>query len=391
MSSTGFARPITPLDLEYFYTGAYTHPFILPTDVFDFMEVQKAAGTIETAVGGVLNRVFGALLWSQLNTEANWFGILPKMTWVRSGWRVWYAFSDVDPTTAAIGETATLPSPVRPEIKMVYDSPKIMVRTFEVTDVVEALASVSADDVWGASYQTRAVEGLTFVKTINRALGAKVGELPTAWNAFEKIDRIVSKTGEQGFTAGWEDVHGIDRSAETWANSYVDDSATLRPLTHDMILNALMNTRKRGGMTNVIVTGYETYAAMQGMYMTFVRYLPMGETQIQVGVSGIQSARGLDAGIHVASLLGIPLIQSVDTAVGTGSGELPYIYFLDTSDPEGYGMSRLGISLLRPVEYFETREFPLLNKFVVKGVYRIVGQTVGRHLPGQGKIRDITK
>lgn len=385
----GFARVITPLDLEYFYTGTYTHPFILPTDVIDYLEIVKAAGTIETATGGVLNRVFGALVWSQLNTEANWFGMLPKMTWVRSGWRIWYAFSDIDPTTAAISETSNLPAPVRPEIRMVYESPKIMVRTFEVTDVVEALASVSADDVWGASYQVRAIEGLTFVKTINRALGAKVAEAPTAWSAFEKIDRIVSKNGEQGFGSGWANVHGIDRSTDTWANSYVDDSPTLRTLTHEMILNALANTRKRGGNTNVIVTGYDTFAYLQNMYMTFIRYLPMGETQVEFGVGGIRTARGIDAGIKVASLVGIPLVQSIDTPSGGGSGELQYIYFLDTTDVEGYGMPRLGLSLLRPVEYFETREFPLLNKFVTKGVYRIVGQTVGRHLPGQGKIRDI--
>lgn len=133
---SSLARPITALDLEYFYTGAYSHPFVLPTDVVDYLEITKAAGTIETATGGVLNRVFGSLVWSQLNTEANWFGLFPKMTWVRSGWRVWYAFSDVDPTTAAVSETGNLPSPVRPEVKMVYAKPQIMARTFEVTDVL---------------------------------------------------------------------------------------------------------------------------------------------------------------------------------------------------------------------------------------------------------------
>ncbi|MCS7137361.1 MAG: hypothetical protein NZ941_03215, partial [Candidatus Caldarchaeum sp.] len=100
-------------------------------------------------------------------------------------------------------------------------------------------------------------------------------------------------------------------------------------------------------------------------------------------------ATGINAGVQVATLRGIPIIQSEDVAVGTGSGELPYIYALDTSDDEGYGLPRLGISVLRPVEYFEARDPVLLNKFVVRGVFRFVGQTVGRFLYGQGKLRDI--
>jgi len=152
----------------------------------------------------------------------------------------------------------------------------------------------------------------------------------------------------------------------------------------------LSETRKRGANTNVFVTGYDTFAVLSTLFMNFVRYLPMGETQVSFGVNGVQTAEGINAGIRVASINGIPVIQTQDIPVGSGSGEVGYIYALDTTDTEGYGLPRLAFSLLRPLEYFETREFLLLNKFVVKGAFRIVGETVARYLPGQGKIRDIT-
>ncbi|MEM1801099.1 MAG: hypothetical protein QXF58_05105 [Desulfurococcaceae archaeon] len=384
------ARPITALDVELFYTGQATHPFVMYSDLLDFVEMQKAVGTLSAATTGVLNRIFGALIWTQLNSEANWFGLLPKTTWVRSGWRVKTGFSTTNVADVAVSETSTLPNPRYPDIRMVYENPKIHVLTFEVTDVVEALASVSEDDVWGAAYQMRAEMGVDFVKILNIALGSKVNEAPGSWNALEKIDRIVAKDGEQGLGPGYANVHGIDRSTETWANAYVNDSADLRSLTDDLIIDLLVNTRARGANTNVLVTGYDTYGVLQALYMTFVRYLPMGETQVSFGVNGIQTATGINAGIHVASLRGIPLIQTIDIAKGTGANEISYIYALDTSDPEGYGLPRLGISVLRPVEYFESRDYVLLNKFVVKGVYRFMGQTIGRFLRGQGKLRDIT-
>lgn len=381
------ARLITVEDIELFYTGAAQHPFIVHGDL---LEILKATGTVSTTVTGILNKVYGSLVWTQLNQEANIFGMLPKTTWVRSGWRVKTAMATSTDTAIAMTETSALPSAVYPEIATVTATPKIQAEVFDVSDVVEALSSVSADDVWGAAHQVRLEIGAEFIKLINKQLAHKVAEPATARNTFETLDRVVSKAGEKGFTTGWEDVYGIDRDTATWANAYVDDSTTLRPLTDSMIRNLLTETRERGANTNIFLTGYDTYAAILGLYTTFVRYMPMSETKVQFGVGGIQTATGLDVGINVAALYGIPIVQSVDVAKGGGAGEISYLYALDASDPEGYGFPRLSISILRPVEYFESRDYVLLNKFVVRGVYRVVGELVARFLAGQGKIRDIT-
>jgi len=379
------ARFITAEDIEMFYTGATQHPFVLHGDL---LEIMKSTGTISTSTSGILNKIYGSLVWAQLNQEANAFGMLPKTTWVRSGWRVKKAMGTSTDTDIAITETGTLPSAVYPDIDMVYATPKIQTEVFDVTDVVEALSSVSADDIWGAAHQVRAEVGTEFVKLINKQLLHKVAEAKSSRaNTLTSLDRIISKAGEQGFTAGWEDVYGIDRSdsANSWANAYVNDSTSNRDLTDDLIRTLLQNTRSRGANTNVLLTGYDTYATMLGLYMTFVRYSPMSETKAQFGVNGIQTAAGLEAGVQVASLYGIPVVQSVDCP----ADGISRIYAIDCSDPEGYGFPRMSISVLRPVEYFESRDYVLLNKFVVRGVYRFVGEVTARFLYGQGKLRDL--
>jgi hypothetical protein len=384
------SRYLTPLDLEYFYTGTPGHPFVVHADLLDMIDIQKALGTVETATTGVLNRIYGALLWAQMNQEANAFGMLPKTTWVRSGWRVKTAFAVDNFTDIGLAETASLPPSRIPEVRTLYATPKVHVMTFDVSDVVEALASVSADDVWGAAHQVRAEIGVEFAKQINRALLAKTYD-PAGRMVIDTIDRIVSNDDEYtGAQDGWEDVYGIDRSAEPWANAYVDMSSTLRDLTDFMIRNLLMHTRARGANTNVLLTGYDTYAVIQGIYLTFARQgNPMTVDRAQFGINGITTAEGSNMGIQIAKLYDIPLVQSVDAPKGSGSGEISYLYALDTSDPEGYGFPRMSISVLRPVEYFESRDYILLGKFVVRGAYRFVGELVARFLYGQGKIRDI--
>jgi hypothetical protein len=308
------------------------------------------------------------------------------MTWVRSGWRVKTAMATTTDTDIAITETSSLPSAVYPEIALVTASPKIQTEKFDVTDVVEALASVSADDVWGAAHQVRAEIGAEFIKLLNKQLLHKVAELSSARNTFETIDRVVSKHGEVGNTDGWEDVYGLTRTSGHWSEAYVNDNTTERDLTDSLIRTLLTQTRTRGANTNLLLTGYDTYATLLGLYMSFVRYSPMSETKAQFGVGGIQTAAGLETGINIASLYLIPLVQSVDVPKTT---TLQWIYALDMTDPEGYGFPRMSISILRPVEYFESRDYVLLDKYVIRGVYRIIGELTARFLAGQGKLRDI--
>jgi len=210
--------------------------------------------------------------------------------------------------------------------------------------------------------------------------------------ANDTLDRIVSSAAEASTfapaTTGAEDIYNIDRSAASWSDAVVKYDTNGQDITDDLIRETLADARKAGGQTKVILTGYDTYAKIQGLYMNIVRYTPLGETKVKIGINGIETGEGFDFGVNVASLYGVPLIQAVDTP-NDGSGFASRVYFLDTSDFEGYGIPRLSISVLRPVEYFETRDYALLQKFAVRGVYRFSGEVTARFLPGQAKIRDI--
>lgn len=379
-------RKLTAYDLELFYQGLAGHPFLSLGDIYEFM---KAEGEVSTAVGqSVYNQVYGAFVWAQLNQEANAFGMLPKTTWVRSGWRVKTDFA-TSADNLAISETATLPNAAYPSIAIVRASPKMQVETFEVSDVLEALAGVSVDDIWGSVAQVRAEIGVEFAKMLNRQILDKNTDAAGAGNRLESIDRIVGSYDELTNCADVNtvNIYNLDRdSGASWADSVVlHNNGTARDLTDSLIRQLLTETRKKGANTNVLLTGYDTYAKIQEIYTTFVRYNDLGEARVQFGLNGIETAAGAQVGFQVATLYGLPVIQSVDTPADT----IQRLYALDTTDTEGYGLPRLAISTLRPVEHFETREFLLLNKFVIKGAYRFVGETVARGLAYQGKLRDL--
>lgn len=395
-------RVLTIKDLEYFYTGALTHPFLNPEDL---QMIAKDVGTVGTALGTpYFNVVYGYQLWLQLNREMNAFAMLPKTTWARSGWRVVTAWG----TTAnaiATSETGALPQPTYTTLQVLKTTPKVQALSFELSTVLEDLAGLSQDDIAMNMHNARIVRGMEFGKLLNqqlllRAIGRNasdsygVSDIP---NNLLPIDLIVSGYPESTLAVGGSaigskvNVYGADRSSgESVLDAYVDYSpdGTNRTLTDAMIRNAIQKARARGGNPTVVLTGYDTFAAIQGLYMTFIRYLPMSEAQITFTMNGVSTAEGANVGIKVAALYGLPLITSVDTP--SDPNGIQRIYILDTSDVEGYGVPRAGLSVLRPIEYFEGRDIVYLGKSVIRGVYRFVGDTVFRHLAGQAKIRDIT-
>lgn len=399
-----FARGLSQADLENFYSGANDHPFY---NLGDMVDVHKTAGAVDSSVTGVQNTVYGALVWAQLNNEANMFGIFPKTTWARSGWRVKKQFAETTSTNLSLAETASLPSAKRPDIVTLKATPKLSAQTFEVTDVVEALAEISQDDMWGSVAQMRVEIGNEFVKHINKLVSRRVvgvaatgSETTGPGNSLISIDGIVGNKAETdaASAAAAQDIYGIDRSdsAYAYADSVVKYDVTNGVTLSDTVLREqLASARKNGGNTNVFVTGYDTYAKVLGMYTNFMRYMPISDTKVSFGINGVQSANGLDVGFNVSALFGIPLVTAVDVPGEVDSSgnavttRINRIYGLDLTDTEGYGLPRIAMTLLRPVEYFETRDYALLNKFAVKGVYRMVGELVARNYVGQFKIRDI--
>ena len=226
---------------------------------------------------------------------------------------------------------------------------------------------------------------------------------------FESLDRIISADAEEDVTGGsynnwynpWAANATIDRNSGTTFDSTVESASgtigTNGVLTDDTLRTFLRKIRIAGGKDpNVFLGSHEVYSEIQGLYMPSVRIPnPYGEQLVQVDVNGIQTFKGTGVGIHVDSIYGIPFIPTKDAPRNSSdSSEIGRLFALDTSDAEGYGYPRLGISIAIPTEYYEatrrTPAYPFVNNaFVEKGVYRTMGETVCRHFKSQGKIRDI--
>ena len=382
--------------------------------------IRKADAPITTSTAGTFNAVFGAYAWAQLNLEANAFGILPKVPWDKSGWRVITDKAVLNTTNSntVLGGTAEgglIAETTKPQLKEIDVKPKTVQLPFSASEVMEWLATHSKDDIWGGLGSLRLFMAVQHKEFMNRALladhdtGAAAGGAFAGTLDFETLDRIISSHAEETATGGSGSKH-----CNPWAASAdINRDGTAMPefdctvesaggaigtqgvLTDDTLRTFLRKIRIAAGKDpNVFLGSHEVYSEIQGLYMPSVRVAnPYGESLVQIDVNGIQTFKGTGVGIHVDSIYGVPFIPTKD-APSYASGEVGRLFALDTSDAEGYGYPRIGIQVAIPTEYYEatrrTPAYPFVNNaFVEKGVYRTMGETVCRHFKSQGKIRDI--
>lgn len=407
------SRLLTFQDFLQFYDGSALGPFVSPDDSsFSKTMINTGLGT------GVWNAIYGAQAWFQLNTEANLFGCLPKLSWDKSGFRAIAAFTRAA-NSMAISETGTLPTPTTPTITTIKLTPKINVNTFQTSQVVEQLAKTSQDDIYANLDTVRMFYATEHMKLLNEqmntlAVGTAAATCVDGSTilAMETIDRIVASNAEGvavGLSGGSSPTlaHCVSpyAGAVSRASAGAYDSQVSSPsgtigvaasLTDTSIRTLQQNCKTAGGFNNVWLTGYNTYAEIQGLYLSNWRTITMGELKISTGLNGIKAADGLDVGVKVASLYGLPLIQAVDTPASqtTSGGTLVGVqnmYLLDTTDTEGYGDARLGVQVLNPTNYLETsaRDFILLNALAYEGAYMTMGEQACRFFAAQGKLRDI--
>lgn len=385
-----------------------------------YPSVTKGAGIINTGLGlGVWNPIYGAQAWYQINTESNLFSAMPKFVWDKSGFRMINGYTR-SASSMGITETATLPSPTYPTIQVVKINPKQNVNTFQVTQVVQQLATESQDDIYGNLDTIRGFYATEHGKLLNEQIGTlAVGTSPATSSSgasiltLESLDRIVSSYGE-GVSAGLsatssptladviDPYYGaFNRSAGgSIFDSYVVSGATpltatsttLAPaaLTDATIRQSIQGGRKNGANPTVMLTGYETYALIQGLYVDNIRYFPMSETSVKFNINGIETGEGMIGGMQVPAVYGLPLIQAVNTPVDKYGYER--LFMLDTSDTEGYGYGRLGVSILNPTTYLETtnKDFLFIQQLGYEAMFYTFGEVICRFPAAQVKIRDIT-
>lgn len=352
---------------------------------------------ISTTLGGFWNAIFGAMVWSQLNMEANAFGVIPKKPWTRSGWRVKTQYDLGTTLTGGTAEGGTLPTPVAQARTTLSTKPKSVVHTFAVTQIQQLLSVFSADDVIPDTIEyARRDFAEEHIKMINRMLLAEVTDsYNSSGDNLETIDRIVASNSEKvncGFTAnnGSHDLYGGSVVRETtgytaWADSVViHNNGTNQTFTIQMLDSLIEQTRPyRSGGQRILLTGHDTFEDIQQELQVQQRFTNVEKIRVQPSVNGVQAVEpGIPAGFVVTSYRDIPIIVS-DDVPKDGSSR---IYLLDL----GY----LFFKTLSPTRYYESGittkgdPFPI-NQLADKGAFVTIGEVICTNFKAQGKIRDL--
>ena len=350
--------------------------------------IQKADAPLLSTTTGTYNANYGAQAWSQLNLEANAFGLMPKTVWNQSGWRAITARASAT-TLAGVDTAGTLPETIKPTIAEVSTKPKEVPMTFEISTKQEFLSTVKGDDNWGTMDDMRSYMAIEFAEHLNKQLLTDVDTL--AAYKLESIDRVASSYQEVtdcGITAGDSDIYSLDRdAAASWADAYVSEANNVdRSLTDAIIRDTMSTIGENGGNTNLLLTGFDTYSKIQSLYGDQARYMnPMSQMKVKQTMNGVQTADGTEVGMNVATIYGVPLFKSKNVAKDT----ISRIYLLDTT-PAGTLGPRMHIKVAKPTLYYEAKDkFLELNELMQKAMYYFSGELICNHFAAQGKIRDL--
>jgi len=364
--------------------------------------VQKDDAVL-SSTSGYYNPVFGAMAFSQLNNEANVFAFLPKRPFNKNGYRMVTA----DAGTAgygAVAENGSIPATIKPTITEVPITPREVAHAFDVSYLQEGLIKKTDADNMGDMEFLRGYFSVLHAKRINEMLCKDANTLPQDVDssgtnyAFQSIDRVTITSAAAtalSYTADDEDIYGIDRSDNSWADAGVCDhnSGTDRYLTDDLIRDSLATLETAGAKTNIILTGNDTKYRIFGLYENQVRYpgVLQKDQMVKIGLNGVSTEDGYGVGLRVASVYGIPLLTSQNIEKDT----ISRIYLLDTTEDPATGVPRLFIGLLYPTLYFEAgmsaanpSPFPI-DRFGTEGVFYTAGELICTFLAAQGSIRDL--
>lgn len=345
-------------------------------------DMMKADAPIISSTTGVRNVVFGAKLNIQLVNSVNTFGLLEKRPWQKSGYRAVTAAATT--IKGGTSESGAIGDTIKPTFAEITVPPKLAHFPYEESSIQKALEPTEDDTTkWGDIVQEMQTE---FINAINRALNTDNDTL--ASTDIESIDRIIGSYSEiagVGQTANDLDIHGLDRdAAASWADAYVShNSGTDRTLTLALLDAVLTNIRpywdaSKGNSNKVMTTGNDTLERMQQLLVAQQRYT--APVSAKVGVNGIETLVGAEAGFNIATYQNIPVFPENEMQQDT----ISRVYVIDKDN--------LFFAMLTPPQHLETRgpqDYILLDAFNVRAVDYLQGEVTCTKFKAQGKLRDL--
>jgi hypothetical protein len=344
---------------------------LITVDPYDY--IQKT--DITTGTTGVRNIIYGREVFLWYSQQQNAWGLLPKTGWPENGWGYRYSSAAGLASGAGIAQGASVGTAVIPTYGTVDVTPK---EVEVVTGSSIRLEAVHAEDDTITFEDNRAVIESNFFDAIDTDL---LGDIDTTANAnFESIDRYTeSSTAASGvgFTAGDEDMYGVDRSSVTTMNSWpLHNSNVDRSLTISLI-NQMRQYAEEYWVSfpenKVFLTGYDTWRVWSELDASKQRY---GQMNAVVTINGIETAPGNAGGYKVSTWEGVPVVRDSNCQVDT----ISRAYLLD--------FDYLGMAIGRPLEYIES-DNPYEVGHNRRGLYYMIGEMYGVLPKTSAQLRDL--
>lgn len=369
--------------------------------------LQKA--TYDTSLQGTVNKVFGAVLYAQYNNEHQFYAALPQVDRFDQN-------LNADPKATAFrsahspvalqthSEGGSIPSPNNFTTEEFSVEVKRSETVLEVSDL-QQIRSMIDDSVGLEEFMDEQMDQLNLA--IDRdALAAPALEADSAYSSVDEItplDRVVassdeeanaSDTGGNAYTDGALDYGTIDRSSDTWADSYVDHNGTDRQLTVDLMNSFIDGLTDFGSAMEenlVLLTGRDTatiLSELQADNTSATNIYFDGTDYDREDINDAYTSMGLPGTTRFRHYRGIPIIPNQTCP----SDSVSRIYALDLSTINGEPK----IAIENYAEpYTETAGRGQDQGYIAQGQYSeqalmlLNHEVVVRDFGAMGKLRDL--
>ena len=357
--------------------------------------ISKADDNIDTSgLAGGLNTMFGAKVFSQLNTKSEVFKLLKKEAWTQSGFR---ALTARHATTNGVSEGGAFPDTDHPEISEVTLTLKEVVTPWQMSSKAEIL-SESDDGLGNLAAFMRKEQGEAhafylddmLTKSVEANSDGSTGA-GQAGNNMESLDRVTATlayvTDAQSPSNSQDDcdMYSLDISSASWfdaGHTHFTDDGSNNALALDDLDTAIAALLENGANYNslVMLTGYDTYqnlkALMQATSGAAFRYDLQGAGA--ANVNGVTGEAGLNFDSRVGAYDGIPIFLSQHVPKDGASR----IYLLD--------MDSLALRVAAPTTYVDNTNLAVRQVLSREYAFITAGELVAYRRDTSGSIRDLT-
>ena len=358
--------------------------------------ISKADDNVTTTtLAEGLNTVFGAKVFSQLNTKSEVFKLLKKEAWTQSGFRALTARHE---TTAGVAEGGAFPETDQPALKEITLTLKEIVTPWQMSSKAEILSE--ADDGLGnlAAFMRREQgEAHAFflddmlTKSVEANSDGSSGA-GLAGNNMESLDRVTATlayvTDAQSPSNSQDDcdMYGIDISSNSFfdaGHTHFTDDGSNNALALDDLDTMIAALMENGANYNslVILTGFDTYqnlkALMQGTNGAFKFSL---DGAAAANMNGVTGEAGLNFDSRVGAYDGIPIFLSQHVPKDASGGSR--LYMLD--------MDHLALRIAAPTTYVDNTNLAVRQVLSREYAFITAGELVAYRRNTSGSIRDLT-